>query len=78
MCSSDLASVEEYDSYLRGETYGYVTEELTCEKCGTWEEIDRGYGFLGPYKTSGLLDYARQEAGPEIPMFDTNGALITL
>lgn len=73
-----VAAVEEYDHYLSGECYGYVLEELTCEKCGTWKEIDSCYGFLGPYKTSGILEYARQEADPEIPVFDTDGALITL
>ena len=73
-----VASVEEYDSYLRGEAYGYVTEELTCEKCGTWEEIDSCYGFLGPHKTSGILECARQEADPKIPVFGMDGSPITL
>lgn len=71
-----VASVEEYDSYIRGEAYGYVLEELTCEKCGTWEEIDSCYGFIGPYKTNGLLEYVRYEADLEIPVFDTDGTLI--
>ena len=71
-----VAAVEEYDSYLRGETYGYVTEELTCEKCGTWEEIDSCYGFLGPYKASGIIECARDGADPEIPVFDIDGTLI--
>ena len=71
-----VAAVEEYDYYLRGECYGYVTEELTCEKCGTWEEIDSCYGFLGPYKMSGILECARQEADPETPVFDTDGTLV--
>ena len=71
-----LAVVDVYDHYLRGECYGYVLEELTCEKCGTWEEIESCYGFVGPYKTSGLLEYARQEMDQGTPVFDTDGTLI--
>ena len=73
-----VASVEEYDHYLSGECYGYVLEELTCEQCGTWEEIESCYGFLGPYKTSGILEYAQQEVDQGTPVFDTDGTLITL
>lgn len=45
------AEVEDFDSYLRGEVYGYRVEDRD-------EEVDSCWGFLGPEG----LEAARQEA----------------
>lgn len=42
--------VQEYDTYLRGDAYGFEIEEYKyCEHCkrSAWEPIDSCWGFLG-------------------------------
>ncbi len=57
--------VETYDTYLRGDVYGYVLEEkIKCEHCGHVDtrEIDSCWGFYGYNpKTNGIADYIPEE-----------------
>ncbi len=43
------AEVDTYDSYLKGEVYGFVIEEID-ESC---------WNFFGHYENSGLIDHAK-------------------
>lgn len=52
-----VAEVETYDTYLRGEVYGYVLEEkVKCDCCNNIEveHVDSCWGFYG-------LDYLEEE-----------------
>lgn len=49
------AEVEEYDNYLTGNCYGYITRCTNCEA-----ELDSCWGFYGDdWDKNGLLDYAQ-------------------
>ena len=49
--ASMKAEVQGYSSYLEGDCYGYVVEELAEDgdetDSGDWEEVDSCWGFLG-------------------------------
>lgn len=57
--------VEEYDTWLRGEIYGYMIEELvSCDCCGHTEEvhIDGCGGFFGwDLENNGMLSEIPEE-----------------
>ena len=57
--------VEEYDTYLRGDVYGFqLVEESACEACGIPHEevIDSCWGFYGSdIKENGILDNLSEE-----------------
>ena len=61
-CASD---VKVYDSYLRGDVYGFIVEEcLSCSECGNenWEVIDSCWGFFGQDpRTNGMADHLGDE-----------------
>lgn len=75
------ATLSEYDSYLRGEVYGFIVERGTPTIVTTkypdgtstvtedveWEQTDSCWGFIGDFKESGIRDYLPTEAEP---MFD--------
>jgi hypothetical protein len=49
------AEIETYDTYLRGEVYGYVREGKD------YSEVDSCWGFFGEHKDSGILDELSEE-----------------
>lgn len=58
--ASLTAEVEEYDTFLRGDVYGFIIEEgQTCDKGHMhWEQTDSCWGFFGndPEK-NGMTDH---------------------
>jgi hypothetical protein len=62
------SEVETYDTYLRGDVYGFVLEKADkCGECGhtEWEEIDSCWGFYGDdLKENGMLEHAGTEYAP--------------
>jgi hypothetical protein len=56
------AEVEVYDQYLTGDVYGFIVEELVCERCDTWEETDSCWGFFGSdVRDNGMADHLGDE-----------------
>ena len=57
--------VKTYDTYLRGDVYGFVLEKADkCGECGhtEWEHVDSCWGFYGnDWKENGMLDQAGNE-----------------
>ena len=60
-----VAEIKEYDTYLRGEIYGYVLEKVhDCGECGKEvdEHIDSCWGFYGSnWKENGMVDNVGKE-----------------
>lgn len=60
-----VSEIEEYDTYLRGEIYGYVLEKVhDCGECGKEvdEHIDSCWGFYGSdWKENGMADNVGKE-----------------
>lgn len=55
------AEVETYDTYLRGDIYGFIVEERNiCPTCGAgdWDTVDSCWGFYGSdVDTNGMVGY---------------------
>ena len=55
------SEVKEYDTYLRGDVYGFqLIEKSTCDSCETEheEEVDSCWGFYGhDIRKNGILDH---------------------
>lgn len=55
-----VGEVETFDTYIRGEVYGYIIEEReTCSECGhtEWKHVDSCWGFYGrDWNENGLFD----------------------
>lgn len=65
--------VETYNQYLNNDVWGFVVEELACEKCGTWESVDSCYGFYGSdWKTNGVLDHISEYITQGIRLYDSD------
>jgi hypothetical protein len=72
------AELECYAHYLNGDGYGFEAEALNTNT-GEWENFDSCFGFIGPFETSGLMDYIPQAAQVDVakyisesPAFDGN------
>lgn len=52
------SEISVYDSYLRGDVYGYKLERLVD---GEYEEKDSCWGFFGDYDKSGIMDEMPKE-----------------
>lgn len=59
------AEVETYDTFLRGDVYGFILESReACESCGhgDWKHEDSCFGFYGlDLDSNGMLDYLPTE-----------------
>lgn len=57
------SEISVYDSYLRGEVYGFKLERLVD---GKYEEEDSCWGFFGDFETSGIYDEIPKELRSEV------------
>ena len=58
-----ISEVEEYDTYLRGEVYGFKLEKKSvCNLGHTHYEVEEsGWSFMGDWEKSGILDELPEE-----------------
>lgn len=65
-----LAEVEEYDTYLRGDVYGFrLYETQHCDSCNRDDDIllDSCYGFYGyDVAKNGILEHVSREVETEV------------
>ena len=63
------AAIEEWNDIASGNVWGFVVEEKTCEKCGTWDEVESCWGFVGDVSKEGMWETFAHE-GITREMFD--------